>query len=183
LHIAKLLIAANRNKEAQHYIYTVLNNGQPDSAEGYYLLGLSHKSVDNEEALKCFEKAVQLNSNYHDAYFDMGYVLNDLNRCEEAIKCYETSIKIDPNRANQYNNLGFVLQRVEKYEDSIYNYKKSIQMNPSNSNAYLNMGDVLSRLNRKEEAKECYDKALKLNPNSTNIAYDNMDFILERFHL
>jgi tetratricopeptide (TPR) repeat protein len=45
------------------------------------LSGLGRK----QEAIKCFEEAILINPNDEDYHFNMGSVLNDLNRLEDAV--------------------------------------------------------------------------------------------------
>ncbi len=68
-----------------------------------------YSSNRNEEAIECYNKAIELNSNYSDAYNNKGIVLNYLNKYNEALECYDIAIEINPNYSliyYIYNNKG-----------------------------------------------------------------------------
>ncbi|MCM3872637.1 MAG: tetratricopeptide repeat protein [Pyrinomonadaceae bacterium] len=50
----------------------------------------------SKQASQLFEKALQLNPNYADAHYDLGYAYFDQGRWEDAIRSFENAIRIDP---------------------------------------------------------------------------------------
>ena len=40
-----------------------------------------------EEAIECYNKAIQINPNYSEAFYSKGSALDDLKKYEEAIEC------------------------------------------------------------------------------------------------
>ncbi len=56
----------------------------------------SYTSISiSTEAIKYFDKAIELDANYVIAYNNKGFVLNNLNQHEEAIKYYDKAIELD----------------------------------------------------------------------------------------
>ena len=43
---------------------------------------------NNEEAILCYNKAIQINPNYHQAYCNKGISLKNLGKDEEAVLCF-----------------------------------------------------------------------------------------------
>jgi len=57
-----------------------------------------------DEALKCYDKAIEINPNYAKAWFNKGIALSKLGRPDEALKCYDKAIEINPNYAKTGTN-------------------------------------------------------------------------------
>ena len=63
-----------------------------------------------EEAIKCIDKAIEINPNYADASVTMkANALFYLNKREEAIKCIDKAIEINPNYADAWYNKGYMV--------------------------------------------------------------------------
>jgi len=50
-----------------------------------------------EEAIQCYDKAIELDPNYADAWNNKGLAFDSLDKHEEALKLYEKAIELDPN--------------------------------------------------------------------------------------
>ncbi|HOP62630.1 MAG TPA: ankyrin repeat domain-containing protein [Spirochaetota bacterium] len=69
----------------------------PGRAEIWYSLGLAYRnSSDNINALKCFEKVIDIDPLNHAAYFMKGEVLRETGREDEAVAAFRYSIKYPP---------------------------------------------------------------------------------------
>jgi len=64
-------------------------------------LGRLNKS---DEAIKAYEKAIEINPNDSDAWYNKGVALDNLNKSDEAIKAYEKAIEINPNDSDAWYN-------------------------------------------------------------------------------
>jgi len=53
-----------------------------------------------EDALRCFEQALLMNSRDPDLWNHKAVVLRSMGRNEEAIECFNKSLKIDPRDKN-----------------------------------------------------------------------------------
>jgi tetratricopeptide (TPR) repeat protein len=65
-----------------------------------YIPNSGNNNVSNlnksDEAIKAFDKAIELNSQYSAAWYNKGRVLYKLNKSDEAIKVYDKAIEINP---------------------------------------------------------------------------------------
>jgi tetratricopeptide (TPR) repeat protein len=65
-------------------------------SEEYYKKGLTHAKIeDYEEAIKCFDKAVQIDPNNVLAWISKANALIEYGNREEAKKCLDKASKID----------------------------------------------------------------------------------------
>ena len=160
------------------------------------LLNLGNSYFYKEEyemSIAKLKKAIEINPNYYEAYYNWGIVLDKLGdidgdkiRYEEAIEKYKKAIEINPKYSKAYNNWGVVLEKLGdiegdkiRYEEAIEKYEKAIEINLNHFGAYNNWGNALVELGdiegdkiRYEEAIKKYKKAIEINPNYSE-AYNN----------
>lgn len=53
-----------------------------------------------EEAIKCFDKLIELDPNNARVWYYKGVLLYKLGKYEEAIKCFDKTLQINPNYAD-----------------------------------------------------------------------------------
>jgi tetratricopeptide (TPR) repeat protein len=117
-----------------------------------------------EDAIKAYDKAIELNPKYTDPWNNKGLVLHKLKRYEDAIKAYDKAIELDPKYADPWYNKGNVLAKLKRYEDAIEAYDKAIELDPKDAYPWYGKGNALYELKRYEDAIEAYDKAIEIDP-------------------
>ena len=123
-------------------------------------------------AIEDFNKAIELNPNYAEAYSNRGLVYAKKGDYDRAIEDLNKAIELDPNYAEAYNNRGIAFEGEGDYDRAIANYTKAIQLNPDYAVAYNNRGIAYDRKGEHDLAIEDYSEAIKLKPNYAN-AYNN----------
>lgn len=124
-----------------------------------------------EEAITCFDNAIEIVPGNARAWRNKAYTLNNLGRYEEAIECFDESMEIDSKVARAWRNKGYALENLERYEEVIVCFDKALQIDSKNARAWSHKGYALNTLKRYEEAVTCLDKALKINPNYASAWY------------
>ena len=73
--------------------------------------GISYKSLGKyEEAIDCYDKAIEINPFYWNAYCNKGSILhNNMGLYQEAIDCYDKALEINPMFSTAFNNKGIFL--------------------------------------------------------------------------
>jgi tetratricopeptide (TPR) repeat protein len=121
---------------------------------------------DYGEAIKCYDKAIELNPDYAGAWYSKGNVLAyNLSKYDDAIECYNKALKIDQNNAYAWYGKGLALNNLEKYSEAIQSYDRAIEIDPNSASAWYGKGLALRNLGKYNEAIECYDKALEIDQN------------------
>ena len=74
----------------------------------------------HEEALECYNKALEKMPNHPTLYCNRGDSLYRLGRYEEALECYNKALEIDPDYRESWawSNRGSVLDRIGKHEEA-----------------------------------------------------------------
>ena len=142
--------------------------GQQSLGKLYYQVMLSlgdvlHKQGKLKEAIKLYQKILELVPNFAEAYNNLGNVFLDQGQLEAAIECYEKALSIKPDYAHVHNNLGNALKRHD-LKAAIQSYQKAISIKPDFANAYYNLGTAIQDRGQLEEALACYQQALNIEP-------------------
>jgi tetratricopeptide (TPR) repeat protein len=150
------------------------------SDQDYWVLNQSGR---HEEAIACYKKALQLNSDKHSPWYNLAYILTNLGRYEEAIAFYDKAIQDKSNDDSAWNNRGYALNSLGRYEEAIDSYDKALQFRPDKVSSWHNRGYALEALGRYEEAIDSYDKALAIEPQKSYIFYNKARCYALQFNL
>ena len=122
-----------------------------------------------DTAIPYLQKAIELDDNIAEAYYNLGDAFAKQKRFEEAVNAYQKAIELEPNLFLYYHHLGdsFLLQG--KYEEAVSPYRKAIELNSEYAWSYHNLGKALSNLRKWDEAIAIYQTAVDKWP-------DNPDF-------
>ena len=80
-----------------------------------------------DEAIECYDKAIQIDPDSPVVWNNKGLALNSLGKYDEAIASYDKAIQIDPDDADVWNNKGLALNSLGKYDEAIASYDRAIQ--------------------------------------------------------
>ena len=79
----------------------------------------------DEEAVACFDKAIEINPKDEKAWVDKGLALYDLGRNEEALACFDKVIEINPKDAAVWSCKSWVLVDLGRDEEASACHDKS----------------------------------------------------------
>jgi tetratricopeptide (TPR) repeat protein len=164
------LISSGRSSEALPAIEVLLIG---ENVEELHLKGLLLiESARWEEALKIFQKVINLQPDHDSAWFQRGYALDYLGRYEEAIASYDRSLEFKPDKYEAWYNRGIALRILGSYEEAIASYDRSLEFKPDKDEAWNNRGIALDYLGRHEEAIASYDRSLEFKPDRDEAWYN-----------
>ena len=119
----------------------------------------------DDEALKCLDKAIEIDSNYAKAWAYKGNVLRNLKRYDEALVFYDKAIILDDNDKLVWYWRGIVLNTLERYNEALVSFDRAIELDANYQWAWFSRGIVLNSLERYDEALVSYDRAIELDAN------------------
>lgn len=171
------LFNAGRFSEAESQAQALVQR-DPKAGQGWHILAMARLAQSNyQAALEPLRRALKLKPEVAELHYNLGYVLERLDRPEEAVAAYRRAVQIKPNLAEAHNNLGNVLKDLKRYEEALAAYQRAAVMNPSAAEIRMNKGDALSCLGRLEEAVGMYRNALDLKPDLPE-AYNSLSSVL-----
>ncbi|HEY9601657.1 MAG TPA: tetratricopeptide repeat protein, partial [Allocoleopsis sp.] len=138
----------------------------------YYNLGLCFSQKSRlDEAIACFEKAIQIQPDFSQAYSDWGYALLKQGRLDEAIPCLKQAIKIQPGFSQAYSKLIDTLINQGRADEEIKSKAglfKAIQEQQNSADLYFYLGNIL-RKNYLHIAILSYKMAIDIEPSSAEL--------------
>jgi tetratricopeptide (TPR) repeat protein len=151
----------------------------PANAAARNSLGLTLKARGQlDEAIACFQKAIDLDPKYTDAHLNLGALLCDDKRdYEGAIAQFQKAIDLDPKDAMAHANLGNARRARGQLDEAIACYQKAINLDPTLTKPHNGLGVVLYGKGQISAAIACYRKAIDLDPKLVG-AYLNLGVAL-----
>lgn len=158
--LADLVASTGRNKRAK--------------AVQFFRDGLSFLSKDDcEKALPYFEKAVESDSNYAEAWAQSGFCNEKLGRHAEALEASKKAVSLRPS-AESYFNIGLASFYLKQYKDAAEAYRQSIKLDPYNAaDAQYALGLVYRDWGKPDEEIQAYKQAIRLRPDYT-VAFERL---------
>ena len=143
----------------------------PGYYEVYYHEGIAQLQLrNNEEALRCFQKAIDLSEGrYAGAEFGYGLALLREGEAEEAERVVRQGLEADPDSVDGHVVLGFVLLKLDRPDEAEKHAREAIGSNATNSpKGYLVLSDVDAAAGNYDGEVRDLDTYLKLRPNDPN---------------
>ena len=81
-----------------------------------------------DEAIKCYDKAIEIDPNNPVVWNNKGLALNSLGKYDEAITSYDKAIERDPNDADAWNNKGLALNSLDNNDEAKKCYDRSTEL-------------------------------------------------------
>lgn len=158
--LADLVATTGRNKRAK--------------AVQLFRDGLSFLSKDDcEKALPYFERAVESDSSYADAWAQAGFCNEKLGKHAEALEASKKAVNLRPS-AESYFNIGLASFYLKQYKDAAEAYRAAIKLDPYNSaDAYYALGLAYRDWGKADEEIQAYKAAIRLRPDYT-VAYERL---------
>ena len=158
-----LLLMRNCNKALNHL--GIAEKSEKNSCQLWFMRALAYLQLnDNANSRLCFDKAININPEFDEAYLNRGNLYSELRKFDKALDDFQKAIDLNPNRSEAYFNRGNVYHTLRKYDEAIINFTTAITLKPDYSAAYLNLGSALIGLKQWESVLICYLKALELDP-------------------
>lgn len=156
------------------------------------ILGINLANMGrHEDAIKKYNKAIELNPRDLEAYSNKGASLVNLGRYKEALKEFDKVQELDLGAEehtkintctsfNQHqamleelettlaidahNKKGLTLLKLDRWEEALEEFNKVVEQSPNNPQAHNYKAITLGSLERWEEALKEFDKVIELNP-------------------
>jgi tetratricopeptide (TPR) repeat protein len=116
-----------------------------------------------EEALKNFEQAIKLKSDYIDAYYYRGLLYHKL-KDDKAIADFSKTIQLDPKKTDAYLKRGFYYYQKKQENEALKDFNKAIDLKCTNTDVYYFRGKINAQKNNTLEALSDFNEVIKKNP-------------------
>lgn len=136
------------------------------TAEGWFQEGLRYDSSKETYpfALEAYQKAVELDPNFGDAYVNLGNIYYRQELFVDAERCYRLAITCDPDHAKAYYNLGNTLDELHCTQEAGDCFQTSLEKDPNFSDAQYNLAATYEKLTLWNAACTHWKSYLNLDP-------------------
>lgn len=130
----------------------------------YNLAVLEHARGNRSEAMKHYERTLQLDSSYAKARANIGLFWMEEGEDDKAIEELRLAIESDPALPEPYNTMGLILTGRGELDAAVTEFQKAIALNDRYAQAFVNLAIALGKQEKFEEGLEAYRKAFMIDP-------------------
>ena len=138
-----------------------LRETQKEYAHEYYLMGNEciTKAHDANAAIRCFDKALNLNPNYVEAWVRKGVTLLDIGEDYDAQVCLNKAIKLSPKSFKARYNRGKCLLKLKYYDEAILDFQQAVSIKPKHAASHEYLAEGFRAIGEDELAQQHQDIA------------------------
>ena len=139
------------------------------AAERFYSQGVAQLSRDDfVRALTSFEKAIEIDPSYAEAWYQAGFSYGVQGRHGEALKASRQAAKLRPDWAETFVNIGASSFALGQFKEAADAYRQAIKLEDNKPDTQYSLGLSLEKLGRVDEEILAYRRTLLLKPDHAN---------------
>ncbi|HQH12217.1 MAG TPA: tetratricopeptide repeat protein, partial [Candidatus Sumerlaeota bacterium] len=168
LNLARLLIDANRIKEAEKILEHAAISGGSIDDENYVVLAMLYQEIGNDElAEKMYAKSVEIHPGNSVALSELGRIAFERGEYEKSIEYMTESLKGKQTtlRAQVFSNRASAYYRLGKIEESLADAQAAMAENPQLANPYLLIAEIEAKRKFAEKSVAVLEESLQKVPN------------------
>jgi tetratricopeptide (TPR) repeat protein len=159
-----LLYAGSGNLEGagSHFAETVRIR---NSASAHYNLGsVRLLQGRRQDALAAFDRAIEIDPLYANAYRARGIVLYREGRLDDAARAYKRAIQLAPDDVSAHHNFGVLSQAQGQLDDAIAHYRDALRLDGRHADSHYGLALAFRARGDIAEAVSHYREALQSVP-------------------
>jgi tetratricopeptide (TPR) repeat protein len=125
---------------------------------------LKFRDKNNQDAIKAFDKAIEMDPNYAPAYAGRAAIYNERGQFQEALRESEQAIKLNSKHPWGINCRGNAYIGLRNYQKAIEDFDRAIELEPSHPWSYVNRSRVYFFRAKYHQAYEDANKAIEIDP-------------------
>ncbi len=124
----------------------------------------TYKRGDVAKATEYYQKALEYDSNFYLAYFQLGVLQKKQGQSKKAIESLKKVIDIKPDHDKTWFTLGTAYEADGNNQEAIIYYNKAIEINPGYTKAYGNLGKLYTDIGNFSEAEDKLKTVIQIDP-------------------
>ena len=124
-----------------------------------------------KEAIGAFQKAIELDTNHHRAYFHIGKLNEKLDQPVQADEAFRKAIEINARFVDSFVELGNMYIDYGPANVGLAVLDAGVKVNDKNAAMWNGLGRAQSKLNQHEAAIESFKKAKAIDPDRVDVLY------------
>ena len=123
-----------------------------------------HRQGELDQAIACYEEALDAHAKPADVSNDLGVALRARNNPHAAIALYERALSHDPNAADTWSNLGNARLQLGQVEAAVNAFRTARTLDPNEPDYMQNLGAGLRAARSFKQAEEQFEAAASAEP-------------------
>src|SRR5690242_9964018 len=163
--------------DADKWLTQALEWNSRDADSWYYLGRTKYSENRFAEAIRAFQKCLELDPKNIKAEDNLGLSYEGLGKIDEAIAAYQTAISWQEGNgaagvsAGPYLDLGSLLLDQNRSRDALPPLQRAAEIAPRESRAHEKLGKAYAEPNRLSEAQKELEEAVKLAPGNGRLHF------------
>ncbi len=151
-NVGMTMFRARRVDDALFYLEqsTALNPKALDAINNLANIYSEQKQFDR--AIDLYKKALIVDANNWQTYFNLGIALAEAKREDEAVLAFKQSAQINPAHAPSHNALARLYMEKENWTNALIHLKALVELEPQNPGHRLRVGHLYLRMDQPEVA-------------------------------
>jgi len=146
---------------------TAVIERNPSDPEAYNVRGSAYgRGGKYQEALRDFDKALQLRPNFYQAYANRALIHRFLGDQASALADYNRSIQLNPSYDAAYIGRGNLYRKAGRVQEAFSDFQRAIQLDTTDPRAYHNRGLIYQSQGQHAFAIEDFSTAISLAPDA-----------------
>ena len=130
-------------------------------------------------AFRCFESAVEYDSQNPANYSALGLVNSMLGNDDDALLALTQAINLGSKWAGDYINRGILFYRKHNYRGALADYDKAVDLSPRDATCYYNRGMLRAEVGDLNRALEDFNTAIDYAPEQIEMLYQRGVVLLQ----
>ena len=144
----------------------------PESDGSCMLMGDLHaRHGDSTEAVKFWEKSLEINPKQFDAWRNMGQIALEKEQFDQAVKLLRKALEIRPDAADLRSDIAKALMDSGRYVEAITELQQEIRIFPSSFTAHFQLAEAYRQQKEYDKAIEHYEQTIRLEPEHRHSHY------------
>ena len=122
------------------------------------------KLTRDDQALECYQKAIEYDHDNPKAWNNMGWIYARRGDLKKARECYETALEIDPEFIWSLRDMARVSSRLGDFEKARQYSLRALSVDEGDDYAWSLLADSCAELGEHREAIKALERAIELNP-------------------
>ncbi|HET9838157.1 MAG TPA: tetratricopeptide repeat protein [Candidatus Angelobacter sp.] len=124
---------------------------------GWWLL-VDHNQ--SQRAVTLFEKVMQIDPKFADAYNEAAYCYARMGDFDKAFADIKRYSELVPNEPNPQDSFAEISRMAGRFEEALTHYRMSLKIDPTFNESQLGLGDTYALMGQQARAREEYAKAI-----------------------
>jgi Tfp pilus assembly protein PilF len=162
--LAVVKFHARQYEQSERILQELVSAGQKNGEVLRLLAWCYHKRNHDEDAIRTFREAVQLNPTDERNFLDLGALLLEQRKFAAALELTKRTVNAFPASANALVLQGSIEFATERFTDAVKTYSRSLSLDRSNADGILGLARAQAGAGMGDQARTTLEEAVRRFP-------------------